>query len=93
KCDLGHPYEVHTLDLMHKVTFKPFQTCIIENIIDDNRSENAFGLMMSLNMNIETPEGFDFSAADFDGWAKECGFTQTSVMPLTGPSSAVIAMK
>ncbi len=66
---------------------------VIENIIDDNRSENAFGLMMSLNMNIETPEGFDFSAADFDGWAKECGFTQTSVMPLTGPSSAVIAMK
>lgn len=66
---------------------------VIENIIDDNRSENAFGLMMSLNMNIETPEGFDFSAADFDEWAKECGFTQTSTMPLTGPSSAVIAVK
>ncbi len=66
---------------------------IIENIIDDNRSENAFGLMMSLNMLIETPEGFDFSAADFDGWAKEIGFTQTSTMPLTGPSSAVIAIK
>ena len=66
---------------------------VIENIIDDNRSENAFGLMMSLNMNIETPEGFDFSASDFDNWAKECGFTLTSVMPLTGPSSAVIAIK
>ncbi|SFZ94768.1 Dimerisation domain-containing protein [Flaviramulus basaltis] len=66
---------------------------VIENIIDDNRSENAFGLMMSLTMNIETDEGFDFSAADFDGWAKECGFTRTSVMPLTGPSSAVIAIK
>ena len=66
---------------------------VIESIIDDNRSENAFGLMMSLNMNIETPEGFDFSASDFDIWAKECGFTQTSVMPLTGPSSAVIAIK
>jgi precorrin-6B methylase 2 len=66
---------------------------VIENIIDDNRSKNAFGLMMSLNMNIETPEGFDFSAADFNDWAKECGFTQTSVMPLTGPSSAVIAIK
>ncbi|MCH8231292.1 MAG: methyltransferase [Bacteroidetes bacterium] len=66
---------------------------VIENIIDDNRSENAFGLMMSLNMLIETPEGFDFSAADFDGWAKEIGFTQTSKMPLTGPSSAVIAIK
>ncbi|MCK0157656.1 acetylserotonin O-methyltransferase [Cellulophaga sp. F20128] len=66
---------------------------VIENIIDDNRSENAFGLMMSLNMNIETSEGFDFSAADFNGWARECGFTQTSIIPLTGPSSAVIAIK
>ncbi|MCH8860689.1 MAG: methyltransferase [Thaumarchaeota archaeon] len=66
---------------------------VIENIIDDNRSENAFGLMMSLNMLIETPEGFDFSAADFDGWAKEIGFAQTSVIHLTGPSSAVIAIK
>jgi precorrin-6B methylase 2 len=66
---------------------------VIENIIDDNRSENVFGLMMSLNMLIETAEGFDFSAADFDGWAKEIGFAQTSVMQLTGPSSAVIAIK
>ncbi|PCH67908.1 MAG: methyltransferase [Bacteroidetes bacterium] len=66
---------------------------VIENIIDDDRSENAFGLMMSLNMLIETPEGFDFSAADFEGWAKEIGFTQTSKMQLTGPSSAVIAIK
>jgi len=66
---------------------------VIENIIDDNRNENTFGLMMSLNMLIETPEGFDFSAADFDGWAKEIGFGQTSVMQLTGPSSAVIAVK
>ena len=66
---------------------------VIENIIDDNRSENTFGLLMSLNMLIETPEGFDFSAADFDGWAKEIGFAQTSVIHLTGPSSAVIAIK
>ena len=66
---------------------------VIENIIDDNRSENAFGLMMSLNMNIETADGFDFSAADFDEWAKECGFSQTTKLALTGPSSAVIAIK
>jgi precorrin-6B methylase 2 len=65
----------------------------IENIIDDNRSENAFGLMMSLNMLIETPEGYDFSAVDFDGWAKDTGFSKTAIIPLTGPSSAVIAVK
>ncbi|GAA4280277.1 methyltransferase [Gaetbulibacter aestuarii] len=66
---------------------------VIENIIDDDRSSNAFGLMMSLNMNIETDQGFDFSAADFSTWANECGFTKISVMPLTGPTSAVIAIK
>lgn len=66
---------------------------IIENIIDDDRSENAFGLLMSLNMLIETAEGFDFSASDFTSWSKECGFIETYKMPLTGPSSAVVAIK
>lgn len=66
---------------------------VIENIIDNNRCENAFGLMMSLNMLIETEGGFDFSFEDFDGWAKEAGFRETFSMPLTGPSSAVIAIK
>ncbi|WP_115461156.1 methyltransferase [Winogradskyella aurantiaca] len=66
---------------------------VIENIIDNDRKNNAFGLMMSLNMAIETNEGFDFTAADFDQWAKDVGFKQTSIMPLTGPSSAVIAIK
>ena len=66
---------------------------VIENIIDDHRRKNVFGLMMSLHMNLETLEGFDFSAADFNEWAKEAGFTKTVLMPLIGPSSAVIAIK
>lgn len=66
---------------------------IIENIIDDERNKNAFGLMMSLNMAIETDQGFDFTASDFNIWAKKAGFSRTSKMPLTGPSSAVIAIK
>ena len=66
---------------------------VIENIIDNDRSENAFGLMMSLNMNIETPEGFDFSTSEFNNWVIGSGFRKTSVIPLTGPSSVVIAIK
>jgi hypothetical protein len=65
----------------------------IENIIDDNRSENAFGLLASLNMLIETEAGFDYTAADFEKWAKEAGFKKVNLIPLTGPSSAVIAIK
>ena len=66
---------------------------IIENIIDDERRENAFGLMMSLNMLIETDDGFDFSLSDFQEWASEIGFKKIDLMPLTGPSSAIIARK
>lgn len=66
---------------------------VIENIIDANRSKNTFGLLMSLNMLIETPEGYDFSTADFEELTKEAGFGQISIMPLTGPTSAAIAIK
>ena len=66
---------------------------VIENIIDNERRENAFGLLMSLNMLIETTEGYDYTLADFDKWVKEAGFNETSVMPLTGPTSAAIAIK
>lgn len=66
---------------------------VIENIIDADRSKNAFGLLMSLNMLVETPDGYDFSTSDFDELAKEAGFAKTSIMPLAGPSSAAIAIK
>jgi precorrin-6B methylase 2 len=66
---------------------------VIENIIDNERNKNVFGLMMSLNMAIETDEGYDFTAVDFDNLAKQVGFESTKVMPLAGPSSAVIATK
>ena len=92
-----HDWGIHDKKMLIKKAYdaipKGGVLIVIENIIDNNRSENAFGLMMSLNMNIETPEGFDFSASDFDGWAKGCGFSHTSIIPLTGPSSAVIAIK
>ena len=65
----------------------------IEMVIDDERRENTMGLMMSLNMLIETPGGFDYTAKQFDGWAKKVGFERTEVLPLTGPTSAVIAWK
>ncbi len=65
----------------------------IENVIDNDRRQNAFGLLMSLNMLIENDGGFNFTGDDFDRWAKERGFNETSVIPLTGPSSAVIAIK
>jgi hypothetical protein len=66
---------------------------VIENIIDDARRENAFGLMMSLNMLIEFGDAFDFTGSDFAGWCKEAGFRDVEILPLTGPASAGIAYK
>jgi hypothetical protein len=66
---------------------------VIENLIDDARRENAFGLMMSLNMLIEFGDAFDFTGSDFAGWCREVGFRDVEIVPLTGPSSAGIAYK
>jgi hypothetical protein len=65
----------------------------IENIIDNDRTKNVFGMMMSLNMLIETGTGFDYTFSSFNKWTKSVGFKSTSIVPLTGPASAAIAYK
>jgi hypothetical protein len=64
-----------------------------DSIIDDDRRTNAMGLMMSLNMLIETPGGFDYTGADCIGWMKEAGFRETRVEHLVGPDSMVVGIK
>jgi predicted O-methyltransferase YrrM len=66
---------------------------VIENLIDDARRENAFGLLMSLNMLIEFGDAFDFTGADFADWCREAGFRRVEILPLTGPASAGVAYK
>ena len=65
----------------------------IENLIDDARRTNAFGLLMSLNMLIEFGDAFDFTGADFAGWCRSVGFRDVVVLPLAGPASAGVAYK
>ena len=66
---------------------------VYDAIIDDARKENAFGLLMSLNMLIETPGGFDYTGADCIGWMKEAGFRDCRVEHLAGPDSMVVGVK
>ena len=61
--------------------------------IDDERTQNAFGLMMSLNMLIETPGGFDYTGADCMSWMKKIGFSSARVEHLVGPDSMVVGIK
>src|SRR6266849_4738396 len=65
----------------------------IENLIDDERRKNVFGLLMSLNMLIEFGEAFDFSGADFRQWCGEAGFKRFETIHLAGPCSVAIAYK
>jgi hypothetical protein len=64
-----------------------------ESLIDDDRSKNAFGLLMSLNMLIETPGGFDYTGEDAKRWLKAAGFKDVRVEHLVGPDSMVVAIK
>jgi hypothetical protein len=66
---------------------------LYESIIDDDRSQNAFGLLMSLNMLIETDGGFDYTGADCMGWMQDAGFREKRVEHLVGPDSMAIAVK
>ena len=66
---------------------------VIEALIDNARRENAFGLLMSLNMLIEFGDAFDYSGSDFANWCREAGFRRFEVIPLMGPSSAAVAYK
>jgi SAM-dependent methyltransferase len=64
-----------------------------ESLIDDARKTNAFGLLMSLNMLIETHGGFDYTGADCRRWMQEAGFARTKVERLSGPDGMVIGFK
>jgi hypothetical protein len=66
---------------------------VYEAIIDDDRRENTQGLLMSLNMLIETRGGFDYTGADCQGWMREAGFGETYVQHLLGPDSMVVGIK
>lgn len=66
---------------------------VYEALIDDDRRSNAFGLLMSLNMLIETTGGFDYTGADCCEWMEKAGFTQTYVQHLLGPDSMVVGIK
>ena len=92
-----HDWDLATKKMLLKKAFDAVPAggavVVYEGIIDDDRSKNAFGLLMSLNMLIETPAGFDYTGADCSAWMKEAGFSSTRVEPLVGPDSMVIGIK
>ncbi|HEV2424028.1 MAG TPA: methyltransferase [Terriglobia bacterium] len=97
---MGHILHDWSLDEKKRLLRKAYEAIspggalvAYDSIIDDDRSKNAFGLMMSLNMLIETPGGFDYTGADCIAWMKEVGFREARVEHLAGPDSMVVGIK
>jgi len=97
---MGHILHDWALDKKSALIAKAYQALpqggaliVYDPIIDDERRSNAFGLLMSLNMLIETREGFDFTAADCMGWMRDAGFAQMRLEHLAGPDSMIVAIK
>ena len=92
-----HDWDLPTKRMLIKKAFDAVPAggalVVYEALIDDDRSKNAFGLMMSLNMLIETEGGFDYTGADCAGWMRDAGFSSTRVEHLVGPDSMVVGVK
>jgi len=97
---MGHI--LHDWSLQEKITLlrKAYQALpdggaliVYESIIDDDRRANTFGLLMSVNMLIETQAGFDYTAADCRSWMTDIGFGDSYIEPLPGPDSMVVGIK
>jgi hypothetical protein len=97
---MGHILHDWNLDEKRMLLKKAYQALpdggaliVFEALIDDERRQNTFGLLMSLNMLIETPGGFDYTGKDCSEWMRAAGFRETRVEHLIGPDSMVIAIK
>jgi len=92
-----HDWNLSTKRMLIKKAYEALEPggslIVYEFLIDDARRKHLPGLLMSLNMLIESRGGFDYTGADCIGWMNEAGFTDCRVVPLTGPHSAVIAKK
>jgi O-methyltransferase/methyltransferase family protein len=97
---MGHILHDWNLDEKRMLLKKAFDALpkdgaliVYEHLIDDDRRKNLPGLLMSLNMLVETPGGFDFTGADCREWMREAGFRKTGVVHLLGPQSMVVGIK
>jgi hypothetical protein len=92
-----HDWDLHEKRILIGKAFEALPNggalVVYETLIDDDRSENVLGLLMSLNMLIETPGGFDYTGADCRGWFTNAGFSRSYVEHLVGPESMVVGIK
>jgi SAM-dependent methyltransferase len=97
---IGHVLHDWTLDEKQLLLRKAYDALpdggaviVYDAVIDDARCRNAFGLLMSLNMLIETPGGSDYTGDECKGWLSGAGFRDTYVEHLAGADSMVVGIR
>ena len=73
--------------------FRAWRPHVRQRTVDDDRRASTFGLLVSVNMLIETQQGFDYTAADCRSWMAQTGFRDSYADPLAGPDSMVVGIK
>jgi SAM-dependent methyltransferase len=66
---------------------------IYDAMIDEDRKENTFGLLMSLNMLLVTSGGSLYTASECQRWLENVGFRSIRTERLNATDSAVIGIK
>jgi hypothetical protein len=66
---------------------------LINEMMIDNERRTPPGLLMSLNMLLETPGGYDFTPAECEQWMSEAGFVDIHFQPMPGAHTLAIARK
>jgi DNA-binding Lrp family transcriptional regulator len=62
-------------------------------MIDEERRNAELPLLMSLNMLIETPAGYDYTPGQCIEWLHDIGFEGGEARPLPGPETMVVARR
>lgn len=66
---------------------------IVDFVPDDNRSKSGWPLIFAVNMLISTPEGDVFTAAQYETWMRQAGFTTFETIEIESEVTAVIGKK
>jgi hypothetical protein len=92
-----HNWDLPTKKLLLKKAYRALpiggELIVYDAIIDDARRSQAHSLLASLNMLIETPSGFEYTAADCTGWMLACGFNNLRTAPLGYWQTAIFGTK
>jgi hypothetical protein len=97
---MGHVLHGENEDAKRRLIAKAFDALpdggaliVFEELIDEERSRSAFALLMSLNMLIETPAGFNTTGGVYCNWIRQAGFSESRIEHLVGPESMIVAIK